>query len=211
MTKGVAIVTGSSQGLGKAIASRLSHDGFAVVINDIASKQAQIDTVVKEIEASGGNAIGIAADVTSRAEVQNLVDKATEQLGEPLQVMVANAGLAHADGIFELTEEHVKRILDVNIIGVFNCFVVAGKKMVDQRKGGRLVAASSVAAFKGMALVSAYTASKWAVRGLTQVSTFLLRLWSALVYDLLTRDLNLTRPLPLSWARCPRTTRERLM
>ncbi|KIY03901.1 uncharacterized protein Z520_00593 [Fonsecaea multimorphosa CBS 102226] len=168
MTKGVAVVTGSAQGLGKAIASRLSRDGFAVVINDLASKQAQIDAVVKEIEASGGTAIGIAADVTSRAEVQNLVDRATEQLGEPLQVMVANAGLAHADGIFELSEEHVQRILNVNIVGVFNCFVVAGKKMVDQRKGGKIMAASSIAAFKGMALVSAYTASKWAVRGLTQ-------------------------------------------
>ncbi|KAJ9606375.1 hypothetical protein H2200_009336 [Cladophialophora chaetospira] len=167
MTKGVAIVTGSSQGLGKAIASRLSCDGFAIVINDIASKQAQIDEVVKEIEAGGGRAMGIAADVTKRAEVQSLVDKATEQLG-PLQVMVANAGLAHADPIFELTEEHVQRILNVNIAGVFNCYVVAGKKMVEQRKGGKIIAASSVAAFRGFSLVSAYTASKWAVRGLTQ-------------------------------------------
>lgn len=168
MTKGVAVVTGSSQGLGKAIASRLSRDGFAVVINDIATKQDQIDAVVKEITASGGKAIGLVADVTKRAEVQNLVDKAVEKLG-PLQVMVANAGLAHAESIFDLTEEHVKRILDVNIAGVFNCFVVAGKKMVEQRKGGKIIAASSVAAFKGMSLVSAYTASKWAVRGLTQV------------------------------------------
>lgn len=169
MTKGIAIVTGSSQGLGKAIAHRLSQDGFSVVINDIASKQAQIDVVVKEVEAAGGNAIGLAADVTRRAEVQDLVDRATQQLGQPLQVMVANAGLAHAESIFDLSEEFVQRILNVNIAGVFNCFVVAGKKMVEQRKGGKLIAASSVAAFKGMALVSAYTASKWAVRGLTQV------------------------------------------
>jgi meso-butanediol dehydrogenase/(S,S)-butanediol dehydrogenase/diacetyl reductase len=170
MTKGVAIVTGSSQGLGKAIATRLSRDGFSVVINDIASKGEQIDVVVREINSSGGKAIGIAADVTKRAEVQSLVDAATEQLGS-LQVMVANAGLAHADGIFELTEEHVQRILNVNIAGVFNCYVVAGKKMVEQRKGGKIIGASSVAAFRGFSLVSAYTASKWAVRGLTQVLT----------------------------------------
>lgn len=170
MTKGVAIVTGSSQGLGKAIAARLSRDGFAVVINDMSSKGEQIDAVVKEINASGGKAVGIAADVTKRAEVQSLVDAATEQLG-PLQVMVANAGLAHADGIFELSEEHVQRILSVNIAGVFNCYVVAGKKMVEQRKGGKIIGASSIAAFKGFSLVSAYTASKWAVRGLTQVWT----------------------------------------
>ena len=168
MSKGVAVITGSSQGLGKAIASRLSHDGFAVVINDITAKQTQIDAVVKEIEAAGGKAVGIAADVTKRVEVEEMVDRATQQLG-PLQVMVANAGLAHASGIFELNEEEVHRILDVNVIGVFNCFVVAGKKMVEQRQGGKIIAASSVAAFKSMALVSAYTASKWAVRGLTQV------------------------------------------
>ena len=83
--------------------------------------------------------------------------------------MVANAGISHADGIFDLTEEHVRRVLDINIVGVFNCFVVAGKKMVEQRKGGKLVAATSVAAFRGSSYVSAYTASKWAVRGLTQV------------------------------------------
>lgn len=170
MTKGVAIVTGSSQGLGKAIANRLSCDGFAVVINDIPIKGGQIDAVVQEIKASGGKAIGIAADVTKRAEVQSLVDTATEQLG-PLQVMVANARLAHADGIFELTEEHVQKILDVNVAGVFNCYVVAGKKMLEQRKGGKIIGATSVAAFRGMAMVSAYTASKWAVRGLTQVQS----------------------------------------
>jgi len=168
MTKGVAIVTGSSQGLGKAIANRLSRDGFAIVVNDIASKREQIDAVVQEIQVSGGQAKGIAADVTKRAEVQSLVDEATEKLG-PLQVMVANAGLAHADSIFELTEEHVQRILDVNVAGVFNCYVVAGKKMLEQRKGGKIIGATSVAAFRGMAMVSAYTASKWAVRGLTQV------------------------------------------
>ncbi|KAK5052720.1 hypothetical protein LTR84_002586 [Exophiala bonariae] len=167
MTKGVAIVTGSSQGLGKAIASRLSHDGYAVVINDIASKGDQIEVVVQEIIASGGTAIGVAADVTKRIEVQNLVDTATEKLGT-LTVMVANAGLAHADGIFDLSEEHVQRILNVNIAGVFNCYVVAGKKMVEQRKGGKIIGATSVAAFMGNSYISAYTASKWAVRGLTQ-------------------------------------------
>lgn len=168
MTKGVAIVTGSSQGLGKAIAGRLSRDGYAVVINDIASKGDQIEAVVQEINASGGKAIGVAADVTKRVEVQNLVDTATERLG-PLQVMVANAGIGHADGIFELSEEHVQRILSVNVAGVFNCYVVAGKKMVDQRKGGKIIGATSIAAFRGNSFVSAYTASKWAVRGLTQV------------------------------------------
>lgn len=168
MTKGVAIVTGSSQGLGEAIAKRLSRDGYAVVINDIASKQSQIDAVVKSIEASGGKAIGIAADVAKRTEVQTLVDTATSQLG-PLQVMVANAGLGQANDIFDLTEEHVQRVLNVNVAGVFNCYAVAGKKMVEQRQGGKIIGASSIAAFKGMPLVSIYTASKWAVRGLTQV------------------------------------------
>lgn len=169
-SKGVAIVTGSAQGLGEAIAYRLSHDGYAVVISDIASKEEQIDLVVRNITSKGGRAIGIVADVTKRSEVQLLVDQAVVQLEGPLQVMVANAGIGHANSIFELSEEHVHTILDVNIAGVFNCFVVAGRKMLDQRKGGKIIAASSAAAFKAMSLVSAYSASKWAVRGLTQVS-----------------------------------------
>jgi meso-butanediol dehydrogenase / (S,S)-butanediol dehydrogenase / diacetyl reductase len=161
-------VTGSWQEIGKAIAARRSQDGFAVVINDIASKQAQIDAAVSEINASGAKAIGIAADVTKRAEVQSLVDKTTEQLGA-LQVMVANAGLVHADSIFELSKERVRQIFDVNVAGVFNYYVVAGKKMAEQGKGGKIVRASSMAAFRAGPLVSVYTASKWALRGLTQV------------------------------------------
>jgi NAD(P)-dependent dehydrogenase (short-subunit alcohol dehydrogenase family) len=102
LTKGVAIVTGSSQGLGKSISSRLSRDGYAVVINDIASKRDQKEVVVQILIASGGRAIGVAADVTKRVEVQDPVDTATEGLGT-LKVMVANAGLAHADGIFDLS------------------------------------------------------------------------------------------------------------
>lgn len=169
-SKGVAIVTGSAQGLGEAIAYRLSHDGYAVVISDVSSKEEQIDLVVRNIISKGGRAIGIVADVTKRSQVQLLVDQAVVRLEGPLQVMVANAGIGHANSIFELSEEHVHTILDVNIAGVFNCFVVAGRKMLDQRKGGKIIAASSAAAFKAMSLVSAYSASKWAVRGLTQVS-----------------------------------------
>ena len=169
-SKGVAIITGSAQGLGEGIAYRLSQDGYAVVISDVSSKKEQIDSVVRNIESKGGRAIGLIADVTQRSQVQLLVDEAVRQLEAPLQVMVANAGLGHANSIFELSEEHVHTILDVNIAGVFNCFVVAGRKMLDQRKGGTIIAASSAAAFKAMPLVSAYSASKWAVRGLTQVS-----------------------------------------
>ena len=168
MVKGTAIVTGSARGIGKSIATRLARDGFSVVINDLPSNQTLIDSTVKEIEALGGQALGLAADVTVRADVQNLVDESTEKLG-PLSVMVANAGIGHANTIFEMTEAHVSKVLDVNIKGVFNCYVVAGKKMLDQGNGGKIIGATSIAAFKPVALVSAYTASKWAVRGLTQV------------------------------------------
>lgn len=206
MTKGVAIVTGSSQGLGKAIAGRLSRDGYAVVINDIASKGDQIEAVVQEINASGGKAIGVAADVTKRVEVQNLVDTATEKLGI-LKVMVANAGLAHADGIFDLSEEHVQRILNVNVAGVFNCYVVAGKKMVEQRKGGKIIGATSVAAFRGNSFISAYTASKWAVRGLTQVCLS----WFLKNRKASTKVTSTRRPLPSSWAQCLKITKSQSM
>lgn len=168
MSKGTAIVTGSAQGIGRSIAIRLARDGFAVVINDLASNQVLIDTTVEEIKASGHKALGVVADVTVRAEVQYLVDTSTETLG-PLRVMVANAGIGQADAILDMSETQVAKILDVNVKVVFNCYVVAGKKMLDQGKGGKILGATSVAAFKPFASIAAYAASKWAIRGLTQV------------------------------------------
>jgi NAD(P)-dependent dehydrogenase (short-subunit alcohol dehydrogenase family) len=84
--KGCAVVTGSSQGLGHAIAKQLARDGFSVVINDLPEKEEAIHKVVGEITAAGGRALGVVADVAVEADVKNMIQRAVKELG-PLAVV----------------------------------------------------------------------------------------------------------------------------
>ncbi|KAK0513584.1 hypothetical protein JMJ35_003948 [Cladonia borealis] len=162
-----AIVTGSSRGIGKAIAVRLAEDGFDVCINDIQTNSQAIDEVVTHIHTLKRKAIGVIADVSHRNEVETLVQRSVEALG-PLDVMVANAGIAQVKPVLELTEHDVEHMFQVNLFGVFNCYQVAAKQMIKQGTKGKLIGAASVVAYRPFSLLSHYSASKWAVRGLTQ-------------------------------------------
>ncbi|EHL02379.1 putative Diacetyl reductase [Glarea lozoyensis 74030] len=150
--KRTAIVTGSARGIGKAIAIRLAEDGY--------------DTV-KEIEALGRKSYGHAADVSKLSEVESLVEASVKTLGD-LNLMVANAGIAQVKALLDLTEDDVRRIFEVNVFGVFNCYTAGAKQMIKQGSGGKLLGCASIVAFKPFALLSHYSASKWAVRGFTQ-------------------------------------------
>jgi NAD(P)-dependent dehydrogenase (short-subunit alcohol dehydrogenase family) len=163
-----AIVTGSSRGIGKAIALRLADDGYDVCINDIAANKAGIDDVVSQIQSKGRKATGFVADVSSRSEVNSLVDHSVAELGN-LDTMIANAGIAQVKPLLDLSEQDLKRMFDVNFFGVYNCYVAGAKKMIEQgTRGGKLIGCASIVAFKPFPLLSHYSASKWAVRGLTQ-------------------------------------------
>ncbi|KAI9880012.1 MAG: hypothetical protein M1830_005931 [Pleopsidium flavum] len=152
---------------GKAIAIRLAEDGFDVCINDVQANSNGVDEVVKQIEGLGRKAIGVVADVTSLKEVEGMIQKSVDNLG-PLDVMVANAGIAQVKGLLDLTEEDVRRMFDVNFFGVFNCYSSAARQFIKQKTPGKIIGAASIVAFKPFALLSHYSASKWAVRGLTQ-------------------------------------------
>ncbi|KAI5476354.1 acetoin dehydrogenase-like protein [Pseudohyphozyma bogoriensis] len=171
----VALVTGSSRGIGLAIALRLANDGYDVAINDIAANQAGIDAAVKQIEALGRRSVGVVADVSSSDETDAMVAKVVAALGK-LDTAVANAGIAEvkvtldASPILETTEADRKRMLDVNIHGVFNTYISAAKQMVKQGHGGRILGAASIVAFNTFPMLSTYSASKWAVKGFTQAS-----------------------------------------
>ncbi|KAH8674618.1 acetoin dehydrogenase-like protein [Tricladium varicosporioides] len=161
------IITGSARGIGKSIAIRLAEDGYDVCVNDVPGNQAGIDETVKEIQALGRQAYGHAADVSKLSEVEGLVSAAVEKLG-PLNVMIANAGIAQVKALLDLTEEDVRRMFEVNVYGVFNCHTTAAKQMIKQGTGGKLIGCASIVAFKPFAMLSHYSASKWAVRGFTQ-------------------------------------------
>ncbi|KAF2432478.1 acetoin dehydrogenase-like protein [Tothia fuscella] len=162
-----AIVTGSSRGIGKAIALRLAQDGYDICINDISANKPGIDSTVSEIQSTGRKATGFVADVSKLSEVEDLVAHSVKELGN-LDTMVANAGIAQVKALLELTEEDLRRMFEVNVYGVFNCYSAAAKQIIKQGSGGKLLGAASIVAFKPFALLSHYSASKYAVRGLTQ-------------------------------------------
>ncbi|TVY54273.1 Diacetyl reductase [(S)-acetoin forming] [Lachnellula cervina] len=165
----VAIVTGSSGGIGRGIALRLAEDGFDVVVNDIASKKTDIDAVVAALTEKGKRAIGISADVSDQAQVVELVSETVAEFGA-LNVMVANAGILETTPLLELSVEQWDRSMAINLRGVFLCFTTAAKQMIKQGGGGKLIAACSISGYRPSGKAPAYCSSKWGVRGLTQTA-----------------------------------------
>ncbi|KAI8628820.1 hypothetical protein F5Y19DRAFT_435029 [Xylariaceae sp. FL1651] len=166
------IVTGSSRGIGKAIALRLAADGYNVCVNDISANRAGCDEVAGEIRGMGRKACTAVADVTKRDEVKGMIQTSVHELG-PLSTMIANAGIAQVKQLLDLTERDFERMFEVNVFGVQNCFAEAAKQMISQGdcrpdRPGKLLAAASIVAFKPFVMLPHYSASKWAVRGLMQ-------------------------------------------
>jgi len=176
MAKRTAIVTGSSRGIGEAIVRRLAAEDYAVCINDVSANKAGIDKLVDELNKThgSGSAIGVVADVTSSKEVQDMIKESVDKLG-PLTVMIANAGIAQVKPVLEVTDEDVQKMMGVNYFGVWNCYTHAARQMIEQgpvpegSTGYKIIGCASIVAFKPFPLLAHYSASKWAVRGLTQV------------------------------------------
>jgi NAD(P)-dependent dehydrogenase (short-subunit alcohol dehydrogenase family) len=97
--------------------------------------------VVKEIKALGRSAYGHVADVSIRSEVEALIEASVQNLGN-LDVMVANAGIAQVKALLDLSDEDVRRMFDVNVFGVFNCYSAAAKQMIKQGGGGKVIGAA---------------------------------------------------------------------
>ena len=161
-----ALVTGAARGIGRAIAERLAADGLAVSVADLPSAKDQVDAVVAGL---GGpkNALGLSVDVTDADSVEAAVAEHVRHFGG-LDVMVANAGIAVTAPLLEITAAQWQQTMDVNVRGVMHCYQSAARQMIAQGRGGRLIGAASVAAHRGGKWQSAYSASKFAVRGMSQ-------------------------------------------
>ncbi|KAK0462522.1 uncharacterized protein EV420DRAFT_1477227 [Desarmillaria tabescens] len=161
-----AIITGAGQGIGRGIALRLAQDGFDICVNDLSSNAKQVKAVVDEITSLGGRAISAFGDVSKRADVEEIVKMSVDTLG-PLTVMVANAGIAHSKPILDITEDDLRRIFEVNVMGVFNSDTVAAKQFMKQGTSGKILNAASGTSFRADHLLAHYSATKAAVRSLT--------------------------------------------
>jgi len=162
----VAIVTGASKGIGRAIALRLGEDGIAVVVNYATSRQAA-DEVVAEIQAGGGKAVAVPADVGSPTAAATLFDAAEQNFGGA-DILVNNAGVMSLAPLTEMDDEAFETLLAINLTGTFRGIREAGKRL---RDGGRIINfSSSVVGAYGPAY-GGYAATKAAVEALTHVAS----------------------------------------
>ncbi|MEN3147760.1 SDR family oxidoreductase [Neorhizobium sp. IRAMC:178] len=162
----VAIVTGASKGIGRAIALRLAEDGIAVVVNYATSRQAA-DEVVAEIEADGGKAVAVQADVGSPTAAATLFDAAERAFGGA-DILVNNAGVMRLAPLAEMDDEAFETLLAINLTGTFRGIREAGRRL---RDGGRIINfSSSVVGAYGPAY-GGYAATKAAVEALTHVAS----------------------------------------
>jgi len=161
----VAIVTGSSRGIGKAIALAMATEGAKVIINGKSNSDKASD-VVKEIQNSGGIARFIRADVSKMSEVEEMVDQVLEKFGK-IDILVNNAGINRDAFLVEMSQEDWWEVIKVNLGGVFNCTKEVIRPMMLQRSG-RIINISSVAAEFGLMGQCNYASSKAAVNGFTR-------------------------------------------
>lgn len=161
----VAVVTGSSRGIGRAIAKALAAQGAKVVVNYVSNAGAAQE-VVEEIRAAGGEAITVQADVSRMEDAQRLIDAALEAFGR-LDILVNNAGIARDNLLVRMSEEEWDAVLNTNLKGAFHAMKAAARPMMRQRYG-RIISISSVSGLAGNAGQANYSAAKAGIHGLTK-------------------------------------------
>lgn len=163
----VALVTGAGQGIGRAIALRLANDGANLAIVDLNDEKMR--GVADEVRKIGRKATTFKADVSDRAQVYAAVNHAEKELGG-FDIMVNNAGIAQVKAIADVEPEDVDQIFKINVNGVLWGIQAAAKKFKDRGRKGKVISASSIAGHDGFELLGVYSATKFAVRALTQAA-----------------------------------------
>ncbi len=159
-----ALVTGSSRGIGRAIAERLSHHGVAVAINYV-SNSGKAEEVVAGIVSNGGSAVALQADVSRLKDIQQLFDRALEHFGR-LDILVNNAGIRISKNVVDFVEEEFDRQFAINVKGTFFSCQQAARRLSDN---GRIINISSAVTRMMLPGYAVYSASKGAVDQITRV------------------------------------------
>jgi len=165
MNKKVALVTGASRGIGRAIALELATRGYRVAVN-YPDNQQNAEEVVKEIKAFGQQAIAVKADVSNETDVKNMVKTVIKQWGS-LDVLVNNAGITRDNLLMRMKEEEFDQVINTNLKGAFLCIKAVSRQIMKQRSG-RIINISSVVGESGNPGQINYVASKSGVIGMTK-------------------------------------------
>ncbi|MEV7648383.1 SDR family NAD(P)-dependent oxidoreductase [Arthrobacter sp. NPDC089319] len=163
----VALVTGGGQGIGQAIAERLHADGFEVATADLNTESA--GKVAAKLGGKAGGAISVPVNVAVRDSVFAAVEQTVSELGG-LDVIVNNAGIAPQSPIEDITPESIAKIFSINFNGVVWGIQAATKAFKELGHGGKIISAASQAGHVGNPGIALYSATKFAVRGLTQTA-----------------------------------------
>nr|WP_314896497.1 3-ketoacyl-ACP reductase [uncultured Flavobacterium sp.] len=159
-----ALITGAGKGIGKAVAIALAKEGVNVIL--LARTQADLDEVAKEVKALGVKSLALTADVADINSVNSAVEKALDDF-KTVDILINNAGIAAFGNFLELEPATWERIIQVNLMGTYYVTRAVLPNMIE-RQTGDIINISSTAGLSGNALTSAYSASKFAVLGLTE-------------------------------------------
>ena len=162
-----ALVTGASRGIGRAVALALAAEGAEVVVNYASSPEAA-EAVVAEVQAKGGSAYALKADVSDEASVDDLI-KTVLKRSERIDVLVNNAGITRDGLLMRMKTEDWQAVINLNLTGVFLCTRAVTRPMLKQRSG-RIINITSVVGLMGNAGQANYAAAKAGVVGLTRSS-----------------------------------------
>lgn len=164
LTGRVALITGGGRGIGRAVALSLAEAGADVAVS---GRNADLlDETARAIRAVGRRAAAVVCDVGQRSQVEALVTRVKQDLGDPL-ILINNAGIAGSAKLSETTDDMWEAMLRVNATGAFYCMRAVVPMMIEA-KWGRVVNVASIAARSGAAYIAAYAASKHALLGLTR-------------------------------------------
>ena len=154
----VAIVTGGRRGIGQAIALLFAEAGADVTVADVVDDN-ELASVAKEIQAQGRHSITVRADTTKKTDVDKMVQRTIKELGS-VDILINAAGISTRITPMEISEEEWDRVMDINLKGCLLCAQTAGRRMMEQGRGGSIINLSSVAGIKPLTIRAGYASSK---------------------------------------------------
>jgi 3-oxoacyl-[acyl-carrier protein] reductase len=162
----VALVTGSARGIGKAIALKLAEVGADIVVNDVAAAADVLESTANEIRALNRKALAVTADVSSKDDVNRMIETAVNTMGR-VDILVNNAGVVRDQIIMRMTDEEWDTVLNIDLKSAFLCTRAVLRHMMKQR-WGRIINIASVVGIMGNAGQANYSAAKAGIIGLTK-------------------------------------------